>query len=971
MANVAIRSAPAAPLEERLRAEVRGRVRFDEAARGAYARDASHFRQVPVGVVEPETFDDVEAALAACREHGVPVLARGGGTSLAGQCCNEAVVVDCSRHLDAIEDVDLERGVARVQPGVVLDDLQRLVAPHDLWFGPDPSTHGQCTFGGMVANNACGVHSVATGRTVDNVERLEVLTARGERFWVGPGTEGGHEEITAALAGLGARHEQEIRDRFPDIPRRVSGYNLDELLGDGGPDLARALVGTEGTCALVLRAEVRLRPKPPARALAVLGYADIVEAARRAPEVLEWEPVGLEGIDAALTGGVAAAGALPDAGGYLFAEIPGETLAEAGERARGMVAGLDGLAAEGLVVTAPGDVRRLWSIRESGIRATTRVHEGREVWPGWEDSAVAPERFGDYLDDLRALMGRHGYHGGMYGHFGDGCLHVRIDFDLASGEGRRRYRTFVEEAADLVVAHGGALSGEHGDGQARGELLERMYGAELVDAFREFRRIWDPDGLLNPGKVVDARPLDADHAAATPLRRDRDAASYFAYGDDGGSFAAAAGRCIGIGKCRDASSGTMCPSYMATRDEIHSTRGRARLLQEMLRGEVVDDGWRSDAVDEALDLCLACKGCVDECPVSVDMATYKAEFLAQRYRRRIRPLRHYLLGLSPTWARLASATPRLANRLGRSRMARPLKRMAGIEPDRPTPLLAEETFRAWWRRRPVRPVGEREVVLFPDTFTDHFEPRVGRAAVAVLEDAGFAVRVPEERVCCGLPNITTGMLGRARRRLAATVRALDGTGSGPIVGLEPSCAAVFRHELPALLPGDAAAGRVAERVRTLAELLATVEGWSPRRDVRGGTGGPGGPGGARSDGGDGSTGSSGSSGSSGSAQRALVQFHCHHGAVLGTEADRELLERTGLEAEVPDTGCCGLAGSFGFELGHGEVSMQVGERRLFPAIRAEGEDTLLVADGFSCRRQIEAGTGRSALHLAEVLDPRR
>jgi FAD/FMN-containing dehydrogenase/Fe-S oxidoreductase len=925
----------ATALEDDLRRSVRGEVRFDAGSRGLYATDASNFRQVPIGVVVPMDENDLIAAVAACRRHGAPLVQRGGGTSLAGQACNAAVVIDGSRHLRGILEIDPARRLARVRPGTVLDDLRREAGRHGLTFGPDPATHAWCTLGGMIGNNSCGVHSVTAGRTSDNVEELEILTYDGLRLRVGSTSEeeidrvvrsgGRRGEIYRHLRELRDRYAPLIRERFPRIPRRVSGFNLDELLPERGFHVARALAGSEGTCATFLEATVRLVPAPRARVLVVLGYPDIVRAAEHAPEVLAAGPIGLEGMDRFLVDNEftrrsyrEALSRLPEGDAWLLIEFGGESREEAAERARRFVAG-----SPSLILEDPKEQSKIWQVREAAVGTTSRDPRLGDGWPGWEDSAVPPERLGPYLRDLKSLLARHGYGAAFYGHFGEGCLHARVNFDFASLEGVRRYRSFLEEAADLVAAHGGSLSGEHGDGQQRGELLVRMFGEELVQAFREFKAVWDPRNLMNPGKKVDPLPFDAD---LRPSLRLTDPETAFRYPGDAGSFARAASRCVGVGKCRRDGGGVMCPSYMVTREEKHSTRGRARLLFEMLEGGVIRDGWKSEEVHEALDLCLACKGCRTECPAGVDMATYKAEFLHHHYRGRPRPRIAYAAGLVYWWARIGSVAPGLANFLGGF-----FEGLAGVHPHRQFPALARKTFRDGFTGSDGK---GSTVLLWPDTFTNFFQPEIAHAAVTVLQAAGHRVSIPRRALCCGRPLYDFGMLDLARRQLRQILRVLrPEIESGiPVVGLEPSCVAVFRDELVNLFPGDDLARRLSAQTFTLAEFLAR-EGFEPPRRTG----------------------------------RAVVHGHCHHHSVMGMKADRTLLERMGLDFEILDSGCCGMAGAFGFERDHYETSIACGERVLLPAVRAAGPETLVLADGFSCREQIAQATGRRALHLAEVL----
>ncbi|HEU5250124.1 MAG TPA: FAD-binding and (Fe-S)-binding domain-containing protein [Thermoanaerobaculia bacterium] len=949
-----------AGLASALRKAVRGEVRFDAGSRALYASDSSNYRQVPIGVVVPRDRDDVLEALAVCRSFGAPILGRGAGTSLAGQCCNVAVVLDTSKYFNHILEIDPDAKTARVEPGVVLDDLRDAAERHGLTFGPDPATHAYCTLGGMIGNNSCGVHSVMAGKTDDNVLELDVVAGDGTRLTVGPTSDeelrsilaGGRRraEIYAKLRALADRYAPLIRSRYPEIPRRVSGYNLPYLLPENGFDLARALVGSEGTCAFLLEAKVRLVWSPPARVLVVLGYSDVYAAADAVPEILEHRPIGLEGFDDGLISDMEKIGLfpenlrlLPEGRGWLLVEMGAAAPAEALASAERLVAsvGSRGGAVSARIFDRREEAARVWQVRQAALGATAHPPGSPLTWEGWEDAAVAPERLASYLRGLRALLDRYGYGGDLYGHFGQGCVHTRTDFDLVTAEGIAKFRAFLYEAADLVIAHGGSISGEHGDGQSRAELLPKMFGPELVQAFREFKAIWDPDGLMNPGKLVD--PYRADENLRHTARRLHALSDpAFAYAKDAGDFPRALQRCVGVGECRRAKGGVMCPSFRVTREEKHTTRGRARLLDEMMRGEVLEGGWREDAVREALDLCLACKGCKSDCPVGVDVAAWKAEFLHRYYRGRLRPAAAYSLGLVHRWARVASAAPAVANLVTRSPgLATIAKALGGIAPERSLPRFASETFRRWFERRRRRTrAGEsqrgRPVLLFPDTFTNFFSPGIGRAAVDVLEGAGFDVEMPEGRACCGRPLFDWGMLDAARRLLANVLDSVSpAIARGiPVVVLEPSCAAVFKDELPELFPGDERAARLAACTRLLADLLETeAPDWSPPTLPR----------------------------------RALVQFHCHQRAVFGVEADRRLLSRLAVETGVPDSGCCGMAGAFGFEKSRYEVSMAIGEQVLLPEVRKAAPETLLVADGFSCREQIAQGTGRRALHLAEVI----
>ncbi|MCK1817600.1 FAD-binding oxidoreductase [Streptomyces sp. XM4011] len=925
-----------------LRAVMRGEVEFDAAARALTTMDASNYRRVPVGVVAPYDADDVAAALAVCRAHGVPVVARGGGTSIAGQATGVGVVLDFTRHMNRVLALDADARTAVVQPGVICDTLRDAAAPHGLTFGPDPSTHSRCTIGGMIGNNSCGSHSVAWGTTADNVHALDALTYRGDRLLLG---RGGHQlpaALRTAADDLVRRELALLRTGFPELPRRISGYALDELLPERGRDWARAFTGSEGTLAVLTEATVRLVESPPARVLAVLGYPDESAAAEAAPGLLPYQPLTVEGMAGDLVGDTARA-ALPRGGAWLFVEMGGAGRAEAEAAAGHLVraAGADGATGHTLV-TDPAGQRLLWRIREDASGTATRLPDGGEAWPGWEDCAVPPARLAGYLREFRALLSDYGLRGLPYGHFGDGCIHVRIDFDLLTAPGIARFREFSTELARLVAAHGGSLSGEHGDGLARAELLPLMYGRELVGVFHEFKDLWDPDGGLNPGVLARPDRLD-DHLRFAGLPKEP-VPVVFGYPHDGGDFSAAVRRCVGVAKCREttASGGqVMCPSFRVTGEEQHSTRGRARLLHEMLVGEVITDGWQSGEVADALDLCLSCKGCRGDCPVEVDMATYKAEFLHQRYRGRRRPAAHYAMGRLPQWLRLTAAlrAAPLANAGARvPPLAALAKRLGGIAPERPIPPLATEPFTRWWRgrgRRPDSARAGRRTVLFPDSFTNYLAPEAGRAAVRVFDAAGIDVAVPPRPVCCGLTYVTTGQLDTARTVMRRTLRRLaPALDAGlPVTVLEPPCAAALRTDLPELLPDEPRARQLADSVRTFAETLEErAPGWEPPRLDR----------------------------------PVAGQTHCHQSAILGDAADRRLRERAGLHGEL-SAGCCGLAGNFGFEKGHYEVSVACAEDQLLPAVRRAPAGAALVADGYSCRTQLDQLAGRTAHHLAELL----
>jgi FAD/FMN-containing dehydrogenase/Fe-S oxidoreductase len=941
-----------AALEAALRSALAGEVRFDAGARAAYASDASNYRQVPIGVVLPRSAEDIVAAVAACRAHDAPILARGGGTSLCGQTVNVAVVIDASKYLHRILELDGAARLARVEPGVVCDALRAAAERHGLTFGPDPATHSRCTLGGMIGNNSCGAHSVMAGKTAENIEALEVLTYDGARFWCGPTSDeeyssivsagGRRAEIYSGLRNLASKYGDLIREKFPRIKRRVSGYNLDQLLPENGFNVARALVGSEGTCALTLQAKARLVASPRERVLLVIGFEDIYRAGDAVPQVLAARPIACEGLDTGIIGGLRERrlklediALLPAGNAWLMVEFGADTREEVLQKASSLRKLLGGN-----LVEENSLMNRLWTIRETGASATAlklKMHDGPDPVVGWEDAAVDPLRLGDYLREFQKLVDRYGYRTSLYGHFGDGCIHARINFELRTPQGLARWREFLREAALLVIAYGGSLSGEHGDGQGRAEFLPLMYGPELMAAFREFKRIWDPLGRMNPGKLVDAAGevyrVD-ENLRAGPLYQPVTLATRMTFlSGEGDGFTRATERCIGMGKCRAAEGGTMCPSYRATREERYSTRGRGRLLNEMLRGEVITGGWQSEEVKEALEMCLACKGCRSDCPTHTDMASYKAEFLSHYYERRARPRQALAMGRIGEWAPLAARVPRLANALTQSPiLSSILKAVTGTAPERMLPRFATVSLRK--RIRAMKPVHGDPVLLFPDTFTSFFRPQTGIAAARVLAAAGARVELPAEQLCCGRPYYDYGMLDRAKASLERVLAALApqieaGTS---IVVLEPGCHSVFRDELLKLFPGDANAARLSKQVVSLAEILQ-ARNWKPRA-----IGG-----------------------------KALLHGHCHQKALGGTKADVALLEAAGIETTAPDMGCCGMAGSFGFRPETYAISVKVADLSLLPKVRATARETVIVSNGFSCREQIEALGARETVHLAELL----
>lgn len=909
--------------------------------RALYSTDASLYRVIPQVVVRPRSTEEVLATIAACQVTGVPLTSRGAGTSIAGNAIGTGVVMDFTRHLNRVLDIDVEARTARVEPGTVHAKLQKAATPLGLRFGPDPSTHTRCTVGGMIGNNACGSRALAYGRTADNVVGLDVVTMAGEQLSLGGGVAPQSPTLDALRDLIGANLAT-VRTEFGRFGRQVSGYSLEHLLPENGFDLATFMAGTEGTLTTMTSATVRLVQDPPVRQVLVLGYGSMAEAADDVPSLLPFEPTACEGLDSRIVDVYRThRGAVPDlprGQGWLFMEISGETVGEVADRVQ--KAAQAASAVDHRIVTAAGEQAVLWRIREEGAGLATRTLPGKAL-SGWEDAAVPPEKLGTYLRELDELLQDNGLDGVPYGHFGDGCVHIRIDFPLDADGGHQVFRRFLTQAATQVAAHGGSLSGEHGDGRARSELLPLMYSGEAISLFEQVKAVLDPDDLLNPGVLVRPAAVDADlrgpESVHSPGREKMSARLGLRLVHDDGDFGKAVHRCTGVGKCiadNRGSNGVMCPSFQATRDEKDSTRGRARVLQEMIDGRLVKGGFRAPEVHEALDLCLSCKGCASDCPTGTDMATYKSEVLHQSYKGRIRPRSHYILGRLPFWARVTSPIAWLANLGLRTPGIRSVARwFAGVDQRRSLPMFATRRF-----TRTARPVisGDRpKLVIWADSFTEFFSTDGGSAALRVLDDAGYDVEVLGRPQCCGLTWITTGQLDTAREMIGRAIDQLHPfvAAGVPVVGLEPSCLAVLRSDAIELVD-DPRALDVAAGVFTLSELLQRTEGWTAP-DLTGTT--------------------------------LVVQPHCHQSAVLGFEADIEIMKSTGATIDRL-SGCCGLAGNFGVEKGHYEVSVAVAEQQLMPAIRNAPADAVVVADGFSCRTQLDDLADVSALHLAQLLD---
>lgn len=933
-------------------------VRSDQLNLAQYATDASNYRVIPQVVVIPRHREDVEAVLAVARDTGTPITARGGGTSVAGNSIGPGIVIDFSRHLNRILDIDPEARTATVEPGVVMSDLQKAAAPYGLRFGPDPSTQNRATLGGMIGNNACGPHAVAYGRTADNVVSLDVIDGQGRAWQAGSGN--GALDVVPGLEDLLMRELGIIRTELGRFSRQVSGYSLEHLLPENGRHLAKMLVGSEGTLVTTMAATVNLVPVPNAPVLVALGYPDMAAAADAVPALLPHKPLAVEGIDARLVDvvrrhrGPGAVPELPAGEGWLLVEVGGQDAAHALQRAHELVkdAGTRAYA----VVPAGEQATAMWRIRADGAGLGGRTPGGNQAWPGWEDAAVPPERLGGYIREFEALMADHRVDGLLYGHFGDGCLHVRIDMPLDTPTGVAASRDFLVAAAELVASHGGSLSGEHGDGRARSELLSHMYSPAMLNLFGEVKALFDPQDVLNPGVLVRPDPITAH--LRRPQAKPRPAtATGFSFHADGGDFTRAVHRCVGVGKCRAdfrESGDFMCPSYLATKDEKDVTRGRARVLQELTTGTL---DVSSPAVHDSLDLCLSCKACASDCPAGVDIATYKAEITHRRYRGKLRPMSHYALGWLPRWARLITARPTIARLVNAVLARRPLAKLVlaggGMDTRRGMVTFTEERFSSWAATDGERKTASAEipaagdstprphVLVWADSFSEYLDTAGARATVELLRDAGYEVAFPPEASCCGLTWISTGQLDGARRRLEHTMSVLAPFAEAgvPIIGVEPSCTAVLRSDLLELFPDDPRAQAIADHTRTLAELLTAPapigpgDGWQPR---------------------------------SLAGVEVIAQPHCHHHAVMGWDADAALLAMAGATVRTL-SGCCGMAGNFGMEKGHYDVSVKVANNALLPQLNAAAAHVVYLADGFSCRTQAEQLAGRRGVHLAELL----
>jgi FAD/FMN-containing dehydrogenase/Fe-S oxidoreductase len=922
----------------RLRKDVRGSVSDAQIKKAEYSTDASNYRVLPEVVVTPIDSEDLATILEIAHNDRVPVTLRGGGTSIAGNSIGTGIVIDTSVHMNKILDLDPVNGTAIVQPGVILSSLQSAAAPHGLRFGPDPSTQNRATLGGLIGNNSCGPHALHYGKTAENVISLDLLDGRLRKFTA----EKGFDSIPG-LQQLVSKNLAVLRTEFGKFGRQVSGYTLEHLLPENGSNLAAALTGTEGTLATILQAKLRLVPQASAPALVILGYATMPDAGDDVPNLLKFTPLAMEGLDIRL---IEVARQhwkgkgfpeLPKGQGWLMIEVGGNSPEEA--VAQGKAIAQASHAIDSRVLPAGPEAKTIWELRADSSGYAGRTASGNQAWPGWEDAAVPPANLGTYMREMEQLMARHKLEGVPFGHFGDGCIHVRIDFPL--DRETKTFRTFVESATDIVLRLGGSPSGEHGDGRARSEMLTRMYSPAAITMFEELKEIFDPLNILNPGVIVKPRRIDQDlrRPTAVPIAR----AGGFSFGEDGGDFTNAVHRCVGVGKCRADSTSTggfMCPSYLATKDESLVTRGRARVLQELTQQTGKKTDWSSSVVEESLDMCLSCKACASDCPAEVDMAKYKSEVLYRRYKGKIRPISHYILGWLPRWSALVQIAPGVVNAATQSRIGSKMALLlGGMDSKRSLPRFAQEPFLKSQKKETLR-TDQPQILLWVDSFTDSFTPTGAQAAKELLEHIGYQVLIPDEAACCGLTWISTGQLDGAKKRLTNLLRVLSPyvEQGMEIVGLEPSCTAVLRSDLLDLLPQDPRAIKVAEATRTVAEVISRVPS-NPKLHWKA---------------------------PDLSDMNLVVQPHCHQHAVMGFRDDQEVLQSTGITFKQL-AGCCGLAGNFGMERGHYDLSVAVAENALLPALRARDRKTVFLADGFSCRTQAEQLEGVEGITLAQLL----
>jgi len=948
-------------VQHELETRLLGEVNFSEAALAMYTSDASNYRQIPMGVVYPRSADDIVATNEVCHKHSVPLLMRGGGTSQNGQCVNEAVVLDCSRYMNNINKIDVAGKFAWVEPGVVCDQLKAEAEGHGLTFGPDPATHSRCTLGGMIGNNSCGPHSMQAGKTVENIEALEILTYDGARFWVGETPEDELEKIIAVgdrkaqiyseLKSIRDEYADLIREKFPNIKRRVSGYNLDQLLPENNFNVARALVGSEGTCVSILQAKTKLIENPIYVQTLVVGFDDIYIAGDNVGQIMPFKPIAMEGLDWGIVGELIERelkldeiSLLPEGKAWLIVELTDESEHALEDKTRSFIKAMDEHPdILSCVRVDASEAKKVWSIRELGASATALSTDPEQPDPvvGWEDTAVDPLQLGQYLREFQALVDQYQYKTTLYGHFGDGCIHARITFDTRTESGVAKWREFSVAISKLVIKFGGSLSGEHGDGQAKAEFLPLMFGSELMKAFERFKAVWDNTNKMNPGKLIHANRMD-EHLRYGPDYQQPKAQTIFLYPNDNGGIGRAFERCIGMGKCRSKTT-PMCPSYQASGEERFSTRGRAHLLHEMLRAEVITDGWDNTDIAESLEHCLSCKACKTDCPTQVDIASYKAEFMAQHYKHKRRPLSHHLFGkicqLLPTLGK----TPQLSNAISNSSLVKKLiLEPLGMRRNTALPALATTSFNSWAKQHSNSHQNQfywfgaehnPAVILWVDSFSNYYAPHILQAGLQALTKSGFRVGVAKKRFCCGRPLYEHGFLDKAKRQLIEILEHFlpNLPDDSSVIVLEPSCLTVFKDELINLKGTHPTAHDLSNRVTTLIDFLSDND-IKPTKKL----------------------------------ERAVLHMHCHHKALLAETKDKRWLSECFDTLEEPENGCCGMAGSFGMKEQTRSISDTLYQRRLKPAIEQSNESTLLVANGISCREQIERNSGRSVLHPAEI-----
>ena len=956
-------------LHQDLLQNIDGEVDFSSAGIALYTSDASNYRQIPLGIVFPRSKDDVKTAVNLCSSHKVPVLMRGAGTSQNGQTVNEAVILDYSRFMDQVLSIDIEGRTALIQSGIVCDTLKATAEAHGLTFGPDPATHSRCTLGGMIGNNSCGPHSMLAGKTVENVLELDVMTTAGDIFKVGPTSEAELDEIIAGndsraaiyreLKSIRDEYADEIRLRYPTIKRRVSGYNLDQLLPENGFNVARALVGSEGTCVSILSAKVALIENPEFKRLIVLGFKDIFDAGDIVPNVMPFTPIAMEGLDWNIISGLndrnlkqREVGLLPQGRAWLLIELAAKSNSELNDHCEAFITVMQATptVTDLKMVVDSGEVSDIWSIREQGASATALALNPGDTDPvvGWEDTAVDPLQLGDYLRELYALVDSYGYKTSLYGHFGDGCIHARMTFDTRSDDGVAKWRRFSREIAELVVKYNGSLSGEHGDGQAKAEFLPIMFGDKMMQAFRRFKQAWDPTRMMNPGKLIDAYRMD-ENLRFGPNYKTPVFDSVLQFTEDAGGLVGghiggmgrSTERCIGMGKCR-AQTGAMCPSYQVTGEERFSTRGRAHQLHELLRGELIPEGFNDINIADSFKHCLSCKACKTECPTHVDIAALKAEFMYQHYKNRNRPLHHHAFGKAGRWLPWMTRAPGLFNVLQRGVPGRLIKTSLDVRKDKQLPILDKSPFRTSLKNNTDSSEGAffktgnndgSPVVLWIDSVNNAYRPGVLKTAVSLLGRCGFQVYLSRQHFCCGRPLYEHGFLQQAKRQLQSILDNFHTAlpSDSKVIVLEPSCLSVFKDELQRLFPENIHAADLASRTVTLTEFLSDQKIFPDKKLARG-----------------------------------VMHLHCH--SKSASSAERDIMHQCFEELLEPESSCCGMAGVFGLQQSTSHIGDKLYLRNLAQAVTDSDPDTRIVSNGFSCQKQITDFSGTRVWHPIEILD---